>query len=81
MKWNKYGEFKANIYKESGCLLFIESSLTQAKIIFNLTNKAVFCTENFEMMKPQIPIKKREWNFLFKFIKLLRCNFRVKKII
>ncbi len=57
IKWNKYGEFKAKIFKENNYSLFIESSLKQAKIIFEATNKAVYCTENFEMSKPQINFK------------------------
>ncbi|HEY9221331.1 MAG TPA: phosphoribosyltransferase family protein [Lutibacter sp.] len=57
IKWNKYGEFKAKIFSENNYSLFIESSLKQAKIISEGTNKAVYCIENFEMIKPQINFK------------------------
>jgi uncharacterized HAD superfamily protein len=50
VKWNKYAEYKAEIYIRSKCNLFIESSITQARIINMITKKPVFCTENFEMI-------------------------------
>lgn len=37
--------FKANIYKDFKAEIFIESSLYEAKIIKEMTNKPVYCTE------------------------------------
>lgn len=37
--------FKGRVYKNSSCKLFIESSLTEAKNIFAISNKPVFCIE------------------------------------
>lgn len=41
---------KASIYKSMHYLLFIESSLYQAKKINQITGKPVLCTENFQMI-------------------------------
>lgn len=41
-----HGKFKAEIYKNSKALLFIESSQCQAEEIYKITNKAVYCLEN-----------------------------------
>ncbi len=75
-KWNKYGEFKAEIYEKSTCCLFIESSLQQAKIISNLTNKAVICTENFELIKSNVIFQKPSSFFLNKLIKRLKLKLK-----
>ncbi|NDW17545.1 phosphoribosyl transferase [Dysgonomonas sp. 216] len=48
--WGKYGEYKAKVYGESNCCLFIESSLTQAQVIAQVTHKDVFCIETFDMI-------------------------------
>lgn len=50
VKWGKHGEYKANVMKESGNLLFIESSLAQAKTINDISGVPVFCTETFELV-------------------------------
>lgn len=50
IKWGKHGEYKAQVYKESDNVLFVESSLTQAKTIARISHKPVFCTETFEMI-------------------------------
>ena len=50
IKWGKHGEYKARVYKESDNILFVESSLKQAKIIARISHKPVFCTETFEMI-------------------------------
>jgi uncharacterized HAD superfamily protein len=47
---NSHGEFKANTYKSSAYILFIESSYHQALEINRITKKPVLCTENFEMI-------------------------------
>lgn len=50
LKWGKHGEYKAEVYKQSSCDLFVESSLSEALTICNLTNKQVFCIETMEML-------------------------------
>jgi orotate phosphoribosyltransferase len=45
-----HAEFKANWYRNVNANLFIESSSIQAKKIAQLTNKPVFCVENWEMI-------------------------------
>ncbi len=47
---NSHAEHKANTYKSSQYILFIESSLSQAVEINKITKKPVLCTENFEMI-------------------------------
>ena len=49
-KANCHGAHKANEYKISKYNLFVESDLHQAIEINRLTNKPVFCTENFKMI-------------------------------
>lgn len=50
IKWGKHGEYKAQVYKDSDNVLFVESSLNQAKTIAKISHKPVFCTETFEMI-------------------------------
>ncbi len=65
IKAGNHASFKAQIYKKSETQLFIESAEWQAKEIFRLSNKPVFCSEN---MKMYFPIEKK--NKLFqKFFK------------
>lgn len=49
-KANNHAEFKAEVFKASQYVFFIESSLSQAREINILTKKPVYCTENFEMV-------------------------------
>ena len=49
-KWGKYGEYKASEYKKADYLLFIESSLNEARIIKEKTGKSVFCVELMRMI-------------------------------
>ena len=49
-KWGKYGEYKAKEYMKPQYKLFIESSLSEAKIIKSITNKSVFCIETMTML-------------------------------
>lgn len=49
-KWNKYGEYKGNEYKKNGYIFFIESSLSEAKRIKEVSNKSVFCIETMSMI-------------------------------
>lgn len=49
-KWNKYGEFKANEYIKNGYVFFIESSLSEALKIKEITRKTVFCIETMSIV-------------------------------
>lgn len=49
-KANSHGQHKAKYYMEKPYVLFIESSLSQALEINQITKKPVLCTENFEMI-------------------------------
>ena len=52
MKEGRHGLYKAEVYKESGATLFIESSLHQAKQIASESGKAVFCVDTMQMIYP-----------------------------
>jgi uncharacterized HAD superfamily protein len=49
-KANNHGTHKANTYKDNYYNLFFESELHQAIEINRITQKPVFCTQNFEMI-------------------------------
>lgn len=49
--------FKADIYKKTAALLFLESSLKQAIEIAKLSGKDVFCIETREMVNPSFAAK------------------------
>jgi orotate phosphoribosyltransferase len=49
--------FKANIYKKTAALLFVESSLKQAIEIAKLSGKDVFCIETREIVNPSFAAK------------------------
>jgi len=51
-----HGKFKADIYAARGELYFVESSWEQAKTIFEITKKPVFCTYNDVFIKTYIDI-------------------------
>ena len=53
LTWGKHGEYKANYYSNSSDSLFIESSLSQAKIIANISGKPVICLETNELIEKQ----------------------------
>ena len=44
--------YKAEVYKKTNALLFIESSLNQAEDIARITGKQVLCTETNELIEP-----------------------------
>ena len=46
----KHGVYKAEVYKNSKAILFIESSLKQARVIAKLSGKPVLCYETMEML-------------------------------
>jgi orotate phosphoribosyltransferase len=45
-----HGAFKAAAYRKSGAILFVESSLRQAREIVEITGLDVFCIESREMI-------------------------------
>lgn len=49
-----HAKFKAEVYKSTKALLFIESSKVQAYEIVRLTGKPVLCTETGEMINPGV---------------------------
>lgn len=70
--WGNHGKFKGEVYKKSGNILFIESSLSQALQISEISNKPVFCTETFEMINKYAAIKKKEYEFVNLIKSILR---------
>lgn len=48
-EWGEHGIYKGEIYAKSNSYLFFESSLQQAKTIFEIAQKPVFCIETFSM--------------------------------
>ncbi|MDD4110577.1 MAG: phosphoribosyltransferase family protein [Clostridia bacterium] len=68
------GEFKANVYKNSDCFLFIESNLEQAVEICKLSHKQVFCTANRRLINP---------NNLNNYVQILLNDWRItlKRVI
>lgn len=49
LKWGRHGEYKGGVYKQTNCILFIESSKEEAIKICNESGKQVFCVETLEM--------------------------------
>ena len=49
---NAYASFKAEMYRRTGALLFVESSPTLAAEIAHLSGKSVFCLETRTMIDP-----------------------------
>lgn len=70
--WGKHGEYKGEVYKKSGNILFVESCLDQAKIISKISGKPVFCTETFEMIIDNVVVEKIETRLRWCLVKLLR---------
>ena len=52
LKSGSHASFKAQIYTKTDGVLFIESSLSQAKEIARISGKSVFCFEIREMVSP-----------------------------
>jgi hypoxanthine phosphoribosyltransferase len=50
-KDNKYGEYKAKVFMDTGMKLFIESSERQAKKIYHITKKPVLCVDTMVLYK------------------------------
>lgn len=57
IKWGKHGEYKGKTMKESGNILFVESSLEQAHEINHISCCPVFCTETFSLIDRNKEIK------------------------
>lgn len=53
-----HGEFKGKVYRESDCMLFIESNYVQALEICRISGKQVFCTDNNQLVTPDNLFKK-----------------------
>lgn len=49
-KWGRHGYYKGEVYAQSDCTLFIESSLREALQIAEVTRKPVFCTQTMSMI-------------------------------
>ena len=47
---NKHAEYKAEVYKNSGCILFFESDYEQALRICEISGKPVFCVGNKKLI-------------------------------
>jgi uncharacterized HAD superfamily protein/adenine/guanine phosphoribosyltransferase-like PRPP-binding protein len=58
-KLNIHSKYKAEVYEKSDTVLFIESSLTQAKLINARSNRSVFSVENSHWFSEQ-PRKKNK---------------------
>jgi orotate phosphoribosyltransferase len=50
---NAYASFKAELYRSTGALLFVESSATLAAEIARLSGKSVFCVDTRKMIDPE----------------------------
>lgn len=66
MRAGNHAEFKAEIYKNSDSILFIESDYAQAVEICRISQKPVFCVGNKSMINPDnilshINIIKNDW--------------------
>lgn len=70
-RWGRHGFFKGEIYKDSDCWLFIESSRLQAEEIVRVSNKPVFCIETFSMMNDEQALMKEKIRHNWKEIKVL----------
>lgn len=83
IRWGNHGKFKGEIYRKSKNVLFVESSLNEAKDIYMVSKKAVFCIETFEMINNESYFNKQSSLLMkSKFYKfLLSFKSRVKKII
>lgn len=58
-KAGRHSTYKADVYKESGAMLFIESSLYQAKRIASESGKEVFCVDTMQMIYPDVTPRQR----------------------
>ena len=59
MRAGRHGSYKADVYKQSGANLFIESDLHQAKQIASISGKEVFCVDTMQMIYPDATPRRR----------------------
>jgi uncharacterized HAD superfamily protein len=75
IRWGKHGIFKGEVYRDSDCCLFVESSLRQANEIVRISHKPVFCTETFSMINDEQAVMKnnirKKWREIKTFTKML----------
>jgi orotate phosphoribosyltransferase len=63
------GAYKAEVYRNTGADLFIESSLRQAVEIANLSQQNVFCTDTMQMIRPgMIPVGRPSDTLLSRYL-------------
>jgi uncharacterized HAD superfamily protein/hypoxanthine phosphoribosyltransferase len=81
-RWNKHGEYKAEIFKTSNSELFIESSYNQAVLIAECTGKSVYCVDSNQMIgalleskQSNLLIRINRKTFLNKLFKRIRKGF------
>lgn len=74
-----HGEYKAKIFKNTNCSIFIESNYPQAIEICEYSGKQVFCVENRQLITPKgisnhVKILANDWKFTSKRVikKLLK---------
>ena len=70
-RWGKHGLFKGEVYRNSDCWLFVESSLHQAEDIVRVSHKPVFCTESFFMINDEQALMKEKIHHNWKALKVL----------
>lgn len=75
-RWGKHGIFKGEIYRDSDCYLFVESSLLQAEDIVRISHKPVFCIETFSMINDEQALRKEHVHQKWESAK-----FVIKKIL
>lgn len=66
-----HGQYKANIFKDTDCSIFIESNYEQAIEICELSGKQVFCVANRQLITPKgvanhAKILANDWRFTSK---------------
>ncbi len=64
IRLGNHAKYKGDFFKQSECILFIESNYKQAQDIFKISKKSVFCIETFEMLHYQPFLKNRYLNLL-----------------
>lgn len=76
LKWGKHGKYKGEQYKKSNAILFVESSLHEAKDILSVAKKPVFCIETMSLMNYTEPhwrtfLRKHYWKMRSKLYNML----------
>ncbi len=79
-RWQgSHGAYKGEVFRQTGCSMFIESSYEQAVQICQTAGKQVFCTDKNVLITPQgvgkhLKILANDWRFTSKRVvkKLLK---------